>query len=168
MPISLESCGAIRTSPNGRKMEKTSTHAPQASTARDLKPLQYFTITRLLCCIWRSTKVSKGKLHVWRHPPLSLAVSCLTFIEANLERARQDGVTRVDVNNIQEILSLRALKSKFGARPSDARCALLSKKTHSSYSAPIAKCTHSFQNMYVFVTAPEAPTRLPMLNAHPS
>lgn len=143
-------------------------HAPHASTARDLKPPQYFTIMRLLCCMWRSTKASKGKLHVWRHPPRSLAVSCLIFIEANFERVRQDGVARVDVNNIQEILSLRALKPKFGARPSDARHPLLAKKTHSSYSAPIARCTHSSQNIYVFVTGPEAPTRLPMLNAPPS
>ena len=127
----LESWGATRTSPNGRKREK------------QICVLHTQALRVILSHLSTSPqrKVSKGKLHVWRHPPLSLAVSCLIFIEANLERARQDGVTRVDVNNIQEILSLRELKPKFGTRPSDARCALLERKR-------------------------TAPTRLPSLNAH--
>ena len=37
----------------------------------------------------------------------------------------------------------------------DATCAPLSRKMHSSYSAPIAKCTHSCQNVHVFVSAPD-------------
>ena len=115
MPIYLESCGAIRTSSNDRKRENQICVLHTQALRVILSHLSTSP----------SRKVSKGKLHVWWHSLLSLAVSCLIFIEANLERAWQDGVTRVDVNNTQEILSLRELKPKFGTRPSDARCALL-------------------------------------------
>ena len=105
-PVLLQAVAQFAQAQMDGNGNKTNMRAPHASTSRDLMPPQCFNITRLLCCIWRSKKVLKAKLHVWRHPPRSLAVGCLIFFEANLERARQHGVTRVDVNKIQEILSL--------------------------------------------------------------